>query len=83
LGLETVEQLEQACKDGRVAKLHGLAKRQRPTSARGLIAGALRSRHLISDALPIADSLLEALRSHPDVIDQFGRQSAEASGSHW
>src|SRR5258707_11626176 len=69
LGLETVEQLEQACKDGRVAKLHGFGEK----TAANICAGINRrrsyaSRHLISDALPIADSLLEALRSHPDVI---------------
>src|SRR5213075_1207298 len=29
---------------------------------------AYASRHLISEALPLAETLLEALRSHPDVI---------------
>jgi DNA polymerase (family 10) len=69
LGIETVEQLEAACKDGRVAKLKGFGEK----TAANICAGIGRRRdyaakHLISDALPIAESLLEALRSHPDVI---------------
>jgi DNA polymerase (family 10) len=69
LGIETVEQLEAACKDGRVAKLKGFGEK----TAANIRAGISRRRdyaakHLISDALPIAESLLEALRSHPEVI---------------
>jgi len=69
LGIETVEQLEAACKDGRVAKLKGFGEK----TAANICAGISRrrdyaSKHLISDALPIAESLLGALRSHPDVI---------------
>lgn len=69
LGIETVEQLEAACKDGRVAELKGFGEK----TAANICAGINRrrvyaSKHLISDALPIADSLLETLRSHPDVI---------------
>jgi DNA polymerase (family 10) len=68
LGIETVEQLEAACKDGRVAKLKGFGEK----TAANICAGISRrrdyaSKHLISDALPIAESLLEALRLHPDV----------------
>jgi DNA polymerase (family 10) len=69
LGIATVEQLEAACKDGRVAKLKGFGEK----TAANICAGISRrrayaSKHLISDALPMADELLEALRSHPDVI---------------
>src|SRR5204863_5854429 len=60
---------EQACKDGRVAKLKGFGEK----TARNICEGinrrrAYASRHLISQALPLSGSLLEALRSHPDVI---------------
>jgi DNA polymerase (family X) len=69
LGIETVEQLEQACRDGRIAKLKGFGEK----TAANICAGIERrrtyaSKHLLSDGLPIAESLLESLRSHPDVI---------------
>ena len=69
LGIETVEQLEQACKDGRVAKLRGFGEK----TALNICEGITRrrtyvSRHLISEAIPVAEPLLEALRSHPQVI---------------
>src|SRR5436853_2435764 len=69
LGIETVEQLEQACKDGRVAKLKGFGEKTATNICDGINRRrAYASRHLISEALPIAETLLEALRSHPDVI---------------
>jgi len=69
LGLETVEQLEQACKDGRVAKLKGFGEKTAANICDGINRRrAYASRHLLSDALPIAEPLLEALRAHPDVI---------------
>jgi DNA polymerase (family 10) len=69
LGIETVEQLEQACQDGRIAKLKGFGEK----TAANICAGIARrrayaSRRLLSDALPVAEELLEALRSHPDVV---------------
>ena len=69
LGIETVEQLEAACRDGRVAQLKGFGEK----TAANICAGinrrrAYASKHLISDALPMAETLLEALRSHPEVI---------------
>jgi DNA polymerase (family 10) len=69
LAIETVEQLEAACKDGRVANLKGFGEK----TAANICAGinrrrAYASKHLISDALPLSESLLDALRSHPDVI---------------
>src|SRR5262249_31011350 len=69
LGIETLEQLEEACKNGSVAALKGFGEK----TAANICAGINRrrtyaSRHLISTAIPIAEQLLEALRSHPDVI---------------
>ena len=69
LGIETVEQLEKACKDGQVAKLKGFGEKTAQNICDGINRRrAYASRHLISEALPIADRLLEALRSHADVI---------------
>src|SRR5205823_6832778 len=69
LGIETVELLEQACKDGQVAKLKGFGEKSAQNICEGINRRrAYASRHLISQAIPLAESLLEALRSHPDVI---------------
>lgn len=68
LGIETVEQLEAACKEGRVAKLKGFGEKTAANICDGINRHrTYASRHLISEALPVADSLLEALRTHPDV----------------
>jgi DNA polymerase (family 10) len=69
LKIETVEQLEKACKDGSVARLKGFGEKTAVNICDGINRRrSYASRHLISDALPLADSLLDALRSHPDVI---------------
>src|SRR5438034_7717824 len=69
LGIETVEQLEQACKEGKVATLKGFGEKTQTNICEGINRRrAYSSRHLISDAMPLAESLLGALRSHPDVI---------------
>src|SRR5436305_14103770 len=69
LGIETVEQLEQACKEGTVAKLKGFGEKTAANICEGINRRrAYASRHLLSDALPVAEPLLEALRSHSDVI---------------
>src|SRR6266571_7525355 len=65
LGIETIEQLEQSCKEGRVAKLKGFGEKTQANICDGINRRrAYASRHLISEALPLADRLLEALRSH-------------------
>jgi DNA polymerase (family 10) len=69
LGIETIEQLEAACKEGKVAKLKGFGEKTQQNICDGINRRrAYASRHLISDALPLAEELLEHLRSHPDVI---------------
>ena len=69
LGIESVEQLEAACQDGRVAKLKGFGEK----TAANILDGIQRrrayaTRHLISDALVVAEPILDDLRAHPDVI---------------
>jgi DNA polymerase (family 10) len=69
LGVETVEQLEQACKDGKIAGLKGFGEKTQANILEGINRRrSYASRHLLSDALQQAEPLLEALRSHPDVI---------------
>ena len=69
LGIETIEQLEQACKDGKVAGLKGFGEKTQTNILEGINRRrAYASRHLVSEALTRAEPLLEALRSHPDVI---------------
>lgn len=69
LGLESVEQLEGACKEGRIAGLKGFGEKTQANILEGINRRrAYASRHLVSEALRRAEPLLEALRSHPDVI---------------
>lgn len=69
LELETVEQLEAACKDGRVAALKGFGEKTAHNICEGIARRrSYASRHLLGDVLAQAEVLLEHLRSHPDVI---------------
>jgi DNA polymerase (family 10) len=69
LGIETVEQLEQACKDGKIAGLKGFGEKSQTNILEGINRRRIySSRHLLSDALEREEPLLEALRSHPDVV---------------
>ena len=68
LGITTVEQLEAACQAGKVAGLAGFGEKTQANIREGISRRrAYASRHLISEALPVADTLLETLRSHPEV----------------
>ena len=69
LGIESVEQLEQACKDGKIAGLKGFGEKTQTNILEGINRRrTYASRHLLSDALEREEPLLEALRSHSDVI---------------
>jgi DNA polymerase (family 10) len=69
LKIENVEQLEAACKSGKVAELDGFGEK----TAQNILEGIERlrmyaSKHLLTDALLTAEPLLESLRQHPEVI---------------
>lgn len=69
LGVDSVEKLEAACLSGAVAKLDGFGEKTQAN----LLAGIERQRtyaakHLLSDALCVAEPLLDGLRGHPDVV---------------
>ncbi|HEY1718565.1 MAG TPA: DNA polymerase/3'-5' exonuclease PolX [Verrucomicrobiae bacterium] len=69
LGVDSIEKLEAACKSGKVAKLEGFGEKTQANILEGI--GRKRtyaSRHLLSDALKLAEPLLENLRGHPEVI---------------
>jgi DNA polymerase (family X) len=69
LHIETVEGLEQACKDDKIAPLKGFGAKTQANILEGINRRrSYASRHLISEALSEAEPLLEALRSHPAVI---------------
>ncbi len=69
LGIETVEQLEEACKDGRIARMKGFGEKTAANICQGILRRrAYASKHLLSDALALSETLLEGLRSHPEVI---------------
>lgn len=69
LGIESIEQLEQACKDGKVATLAGFGEKTQQNILEGIHRKrSYASRHLFADATLVAEPLLDALRDHPDVI---------------
>jgi len=69
LGVDTVEKLEQACKEGKVAELAGFGEKTQTNLCAGIERRrTYASRHLLVKALAAAEPILESLRSHPDVI---------------
>ena len=69
LGIETVEQLEAACQAGKVAGLEGFGERTQSKILEGIqFKRSYASRHLLSEALALAEPMLESLRGHADVI---------------
>ena len=69
LAIETVEQLETACKAGKVAALEGFGEKTQAKIIEGIqFRRTYASRHLLSDVLAAADPILASLRGHPDVI---------------
>ena len=69
LGLETVEALEKACLEGRVAGVTGFGEKTQTRILEGIeFRKTHASRHLCSDAMEAAERILEALRGHDEVI---------------
>src|SRR5947207_6272351 len=62
LGLETIEQLEAACNAGQVASLEGFGEKTQAKILEGIrFRRAYASRHLLSDALAVAEPILDRL----------------------
>src|SRR5438876_6049064 len=69
LGIETIEQLLAACQAGKIAGLDGFGEKTQSKILEGIqFKRAYASRHLLSDALTVAEPVLESLRGHPEVI---------------
>jgi DNA polymerase (family X) len=69
LGIDSVEKLEAACKKGQVAELDGFGEKTQTNILEGIERKrTYASKHLLSDALRVAEPLLDNLRAHPEVI---------------
>jgi len=69
LGIETVEALEQACKESQLAELPGFGKKTEVKILEGIeFRRNYATHHHISTALNLAEPILEQLRAHPNVI---------------
>jgi DNA polymerase (family X) len=69
LGIDTVDKLEQACKEGKVAGLKGFGEKTQANICEGILRRrSYASRHLLADGLFIAEPILDSLRQHEDVI---------------
>jgi len=68
LHITSVEELEKACQDGRVAKLKGFGEKTAVNICEGINRRrSFASRHLLGDVLLIAEEILDDLRAHSDV----------------
>ena len=69
LGVDSVEKLEAACQNGKVAELDGFGEKTQANILEGIERRrTYASKHLLSEALGAAELLLDGLREHPDVI---------------
>ena len=76
LGVDSPSALAAACRDGRIAELSGFgAKSQAKILEAVSRLGTYRERHLLPEALALAEPLVAHLRSHPAVV------RAETAGS--
>jgi DNA polymerase (family 10) len=69
LGIESIDQLEAACKAGKVATLEGFGEKTQGKILEGIqFKRTYAARHHLDTALEAAEPVLESLRAHPDVI---------------
>jgi DNA polymerase (family 10) len=69
LNITSLDELETACKEGKVAGLDGFGEKTQQKICEGItFRRTYATRHLIGDALEVAEPILENLRSHSDVI---------------
>ena len=69
LGVETMEQLEKACQENKVAQLAGFGEKTQANILAGInFRRQYASRHLLRDALLAAEPILANLREHPEVV---------------
>jgi DNA polymerase (family 10) len=69
LGVETIDLLERACREGKVAQLDGFGEKTQSKILEGIqFRRQYATRHLLSEALAAAESILENLRAHPETV---------------
>src|ERR1043165_2439627 len=69
LQISSIEQLEAACKESKIAPLAGFGEKTQKNILEGIqFRRSYASRHLLCDAVVASEPLLESLRTHPDVI---------------
>jgi DNA polymerase (family 10) len=69
LRVKSVADLEAACKAGKVARLVGFGEKTQTKILEGInFRRTYAARHLLPEALQVAEPVLEMLRQHPDVI---------------
>jgi DNA polymerase (family X) len=69
LGIATIEELELACREGKVAELPGFGGKTQANICEGILRRrTYAQRHLLIKGWALAEPILEALRAHPDVI---------------
>ncbi len=69
LGIKTVAELEAACLAGKIAGLEGFGEKTQAKILEGIkFRQTYASRHLLVEALGVAEPILEFLRDHPDVV---------------
>jgi DNA polymerase (family 10) len=69
LGIESIDQLETACKAGSVAALDGFGEKTQGKILEGIqFKRTYAARHHLDAALAAAEPVLESLRAHPEVI---------------
>jgi DNA polymerase (family X) len=69
LKVETIEQLEKACQEGRIAQLDGFGELTQTKILEGInLRRQYATRHLLVDALIAAEPILQNLRAHDQVI---------------
>ena len=69
LGIESIEALEKACQDEKIALLEGFGEKSQKNFLEAIERRRLyASKHLLADAMSAAEPILDNLRQHPDVI---------------
>ncbi|MSR65010.1 MAG: DNA polymerase/3'-5' exonuclease PolX [Verrucomicrobiae bacterium] len=69
LKIDSIEKLEAACKDGRIAALEGFGEKSQQKILEGIkLVRQFASRHHYHKAFAVAQPILEALRAHDGVI---------------
>ncbi|MCF7708827.1 MAG: DNA polymerase/3'-5' exonuclease PolX [Verrucomicrobia bacterium] len=69
LGVTNIDQLEDACRQGKIAQIEGFGPKSEAKILEGIrFHRQYATKHLLIDAILISDHVLVQLRNHPDVI---------------